>query len=80
MWRLSGQHLLHERIVRPKLRRKIGKRVRQAQCFVIVVNRLGREKLQLERFLCAVAKFGNPFAIRLGAFVDHARQQPRVFK
>ncbi len=78
--RFTGEHLLHERIVCAELLGKVGQRIGQANNLVVVVNRLGREQIELERVLRAIAKRSNAFAVWLAAFIDRACKQTRILK
>ena len=78
--RFARKDLLYQGIVSAKLLGEIGHRIRQSKNYVVVVNRLGRKELELERLLRTVTKWGNTFAVWLATFLNRASQQPGVFK
>ena len=74
MRRFARKYLLYQGIVPAKFLGEIGQRIRQAKNFVVVVNRLGREELELQRLLCAITECRNTFAVWLAMFVNRACQ------
>src|SRR5213079_1901230 len=54
--------------------------MRQAQNFVIVIDRFGGEKFKLERFFRTIAKYSDSFVVWLSPFIDRPREQTRIFE
>ena len=78
--RFAGENLLHKRITVAEGGRHVGERISQGRLLDIVVDGLGREQIQLERFAIAIAKFREAFAIRFRPLIAGAEEPPRIFE